>query len=185
MGMSWRALALLGLALLGGCASQPQYVTSYRYIPPANEAGRACVARCAAQRSHCAAACATKQQACVAALQPEVEARYRAAIQRYGAELQGYARALEQYRTELWLNSPGYGYGPWPYYGWWGYPWGALPYPPPAAPPRPERQAVENQLIKERCPDGCGCEADYDACFRACGGKREIETRCIGNCPTP
>ncbi len=180
----FRTLAFLGLAVLGGCASQPQYITAYHYTSPTGAAGRACVERCAAQRSQCTAACEAKQQACVAALQPEVAQRYRAAIENYGSALQGYARSLEQYRTELWLNSPGYyGYGPWPYYGWGGNPWGAVPYPPPPAPAKPERRAIENQLAKERCPAACGCAAAYDACFLACGGRRDVETRCIGNCP--
>lgn len=180
-----RALSLLGLLLLDGCASQPQYITAYRYTPPASEVGRACVARCASERSQCVQACTIRQRACVAALRPEADKRYHAAVERYGAELQGYARALDQYRNELWLNSPGYWYGPWPDSGWWGYPWGAASFPPPAPPPRPDRQALERRLIKERCPAGCGCGANYDACFLACGGTREIETRCVGNCPRP
>jgi hypothetical protein len=37
--------------------------------------------------------------------------------------------------------------------------------------------------VAEKCDPGCGCQAAYDGCFVACGGKRIPEQRCVANCP--
>jgi hypothetical protein len=184
--MNTPARVILAVLMLGGCAT-PLYQTSYRYEPPSDPAGVACVARCNETRADCAARCEAAFEACRQRIEPQVAARYDAALQRYADALDRYAAQLRHYELELWMNwasgpwgfGPGY-YGPWPY----GYGWpGAYPFAPPAPPVKPTREAIRAELEREQCRADCGCQSAYDDCFVACGGRRVVETRCIAHCP--
>ncbi|MCU0842776.1 MAG: hypothetical protein MUC79_13815 [Thiobacillaceae bacterium] len=188
-------LAAASLALLGlqGCAS-PRYQTVYRYEPPTDPAGLACLARCEEKLAACQADCRTRYQACARETEPLVEDRYAAALQAYADELDRYRLELRQYDFGIWASwhHGGFWYQPgpyhgWPYYGWPYYGWpGPYAYSSPSPPPpRPTRESVQAQLRKEKCVDDCGCQPNYDACFLACGGRRIPETRCVADCPRP
>ena len=180
--LPWVLLAtLLGLA---GCAT-PQMQTSVRFVPPADAAGRACVAGCEAARTNCQAQCQTAYAQCAKTLDADVEVQHAEALKQYEADLRRYAAELQQYQFDMrlgWVHA-------WPirhpyrhlYYGFdfWPYP----PLPPPREPVTPTREAIRAQLEKTRCQADCGCLPAYDACFTGCGGERITETRCIKNCP--
>jgi len=173
-------VALFLFALLAGCAT-PQYQTTVRLIPPADEQGRACVQECEAKKSACQADCQTRYQACAKAIEPQVEARYTEALKRYELELRQYAADLRHYEMQLhfgWMHSYPFHY---PY--WWD-PWPGPYFPPPYREPvMPTHDSVRARLVKSNCQEDCGCLPAYDACFVGCGGQRISETVCIKNCP--
>lgn len=181
-------LAIAGLLLLGlqGCAT-PRHETVYRYEPPADAAGLACLARCADQLVASQADCRSRYQACSKEAEALVEARYADALRAYADALDRYRLELRQYEFGLWAGWQygGLWYHPWSPYGWpyYGWPGPSAPYPPGPPPMRPTRESVFSQLRKERCVDDCGCQPGHDACFLACGGRRIPETRCIAHCP--
>lgn len=184
MNLGSRIGSLLAGLVLGGCAT-PLYQTAYRYEPPTDPQGLACVARCAEERADCESRCQAALDACRKAIEPQVAARYDEALARYERELDQYLAELRHYELQLWMSWPGgpwvYGpgyYGPWPY--WYDWP---RSFPPPPAPRKPSREAVRAALEKEQCRADCGCQGSYDDCFVACGGRRSVETRCIAHCP--
>lgn len=172
---------VLLLGVLAGCAT-PQYQTSVRLIPPDDAQGLACVQACDARKTACQADCQRRYQACVKDLEPQVEARYVEALQRYELELKQYAAELRHYEMQLqfdWMFSYPYYY---PYY-WWD-PWPRSYFPPSYREPvMPTRDGVRAQLAKSNCQDDCGCLPAYDDCFTGCGGRIVRETVCIRNCP--
>ncbi|MFH1494191.1 MAG: hypothetical protein ABIG70_05290 [Pseudomonadota bacterium] len=177
-----RTLTLLTMTLgLAACASSPRYQSTYRYEPPTDAAGRACLEGCEQKMAACRDRCATRTQACLKDLEPLVDERYNAALSRYGAALEYYRQ--EQVRYDLYL-SMNWGYSPWLHHRTWPYASFGMPYYyPPSPPAKPSRSAVFERLRHERCDVDCGCQPVYDACFLACGGKKIPETRCISNCP--
>lgn len=172
---------LWALLLLAGCAT-PQYQTLVRLTPPDDAAGQACVQGCDAQKTACQTDCETRYKDCAKALEPQVEARYAEALQKYELDLRRYAADLRHYEMQLhfgWMRSYH------PYYGlyWWDpWPWSyyAPPYPEPVM---PTREAVRARLEKTNCQADCGCLPAYDTCFVGCGGQITRETVCIKNCP--
>jgi hypothetical protein len=91
--------------------------------------------------------------------------------------LEHYRWDMANYELHLWFNwnwsHSAFWYAPWP------YPYSFLP-PPPRP---PSREADLNHFRQEKCGGDCGCQAPYDACFLACGGKIISEQRCVKNCP--
>ena len=167
-------IVMVGLA---ACAS-PRYQTVYRYEPPVDVSGRACLEKCEQKLAGCRQSCAVNYQACEQRIEPQVEERYNEALQRYQVELDQYYWEWRQYEFYLSLS--------WDQDFWYGgfyHPWPGPYYFPPVPPMKPSRNAVAYQVEKENCVMDCGCQPNYDACFLGCGGKRIPETRCIANCP--
>lgn len=156
---------------------------AYRYEPPPGDAGRACVASCAAHRDTCRTDCRAAWQACGARIEPEVEPRHAAALRDWAADLRRYQAALERYEWELWQSRSSYYAGPW--YHPWHSPWPPAPlYAPRPAPPgtEPTRESIRAELLRQECKDDCGCQEQYDGCYQACGGRRIAEVRCVAHC---
>lgn len=179
-----RAL-ILGIVAVGlaGCASPgPRYQSAYRYEPPVDSAGQACLEKCGRKMEACQQRCTADYQACLAGIEPLVERRYGEALKRYSAELDRYRWELERYQLYPplgWYDPFWYGRGL--YYPY--YPWPGPYYFPPVAPQKPSRDEEFDRLRTEKCGIECGCQPNYDACFLACGGKRTTEVKCIANCP--
>ncbi|MFW6342585.1 MAG: hypothetical protein ACOC00_06150 [Halothiobacillaceae bacterium] len=164
---------LLPLLLLAACAS-PRYETSVSYLPPADEAGRACIAECSEALTACQDDCAARWATCRESVEPQARQRFEEAVHRYEG-------AREQYETdrlfyEINRNlSWGWGYGGRPF-GWMD----AFDAPvPPAAPSLDEIRA---RLVVARCDARCACQARYEQCFLGCGGRIDRSTRCVANC---
>ena len=175
-----RMTLLVAAAVLAGCAT-PRYQTVYRYEPPSDATGRACLESCEKKLAGCQQHCTADYQACLKRLEPLVEERYNEHLKRYADELNSYRLELRHYELSLslsWGYDP-FWYGPWPYY----HPWPAFYNFPPEPPEKPSREAAFNQLRKEKCEADCGCLPLYDACFLTCGGKKIPEVKCIANCP--
>jgi hypothetical protein len=176
-----RALILIVVAVgLAGCASpSPRYQSVYRYEPPVDSAGRACLEKCGQKMESCQQHCSADYQVCLTDIAPLVEGRYSEALKRYATELDRYRWELDRYQMYLslsWHDSFWHGHGhyhpsPGPYYF------------PPVAPRKPSRDEEFNRLRKEKCEVECGCQPIYDACFLDCGGKLVPEIKCIANCP--
>lgn len=166
-------------AFLTSCAT-PRYQTAYRYEPPTDMAGRIALEKCEQKLEACQQRCTVETQACLKSIEPLVEKRHAEALKQYEVELEYYRLARQRYEIAMSLN---WGYSPF----WYGSrlydPWPRPYYYPPAQPRKPGRDAVFNQLRHEKCDIGCGCQALYDACFLASGGKKIPEVRCIANCP--
>lgn len=165
-------LLALGLA---GCAT-PRYQTVHRLEPPTDAAGLACIGKCSDQLAACQVQCTKTYQSCVQSLEPLVQERHAEALQGYEQALDRYAAELRAYELQHWLS--------WRHWGWWYDPWPGpywYPYPPPR---KPSREAVMNQLRRERCVEDCGCLAQHEACYLACGGRKIAEERCVANCPS-
>ena len=174
---------ILGIVAVGlvGCASPiPRYQSAYRYEPPADRVGQACVSKCGQKIEMCQQRCTPEYQTCLAGIAPLVEGRYGEAIKRYATELERYRRELERYRLNLSLS----GHDSF-WYGGHGlhYPWPDPFYFPLATPKKPSRDEEFDRLRKEKCEVECGCQPIYDGCFLACGGKRIPEVTCIADCP--
>lgn len=173
---------ILGVVAVGlaSCAStSPRYQSAYRYEPPADSAGQACLEQCGQKMEMCQQRCTTNYQACLTGIAPLVESSYGEALKRYAVEMERYGLELERYQLYLslsWHDPFWHGYG---FY----HPWPEPLYFPPAAPKKPSREEAFDRLRKERCEVECGCQPIYDACFLACGGKRIPEVKCIANCP--
>lgn len=186
LGMNMKAVRgillvfLLLVAGLSGCAT-PQYQTVYRYEPPADAKGLACLQGCEQQKESCQTDCKAQYQACQKEIEPLVEERYLQALKEYENDLRHYALTLRQYEIQQWLFWP---YDYWPHHrGYYAYPWPGLYLPPPhLAPVMPTREGVRGKLEKEKCEADCGCLSGYDTCYFSCGGKRIPETVCIKNC---
>jgi hypothetical protein len=180
MRLPFTSAALVLSALVAGCAT-PQYQTTVRLIPPADEAGRECVQNCEAGKTACQTDCQSRYQSCAKRLEPEIETRYAEALKQYALDLKRYANALRHYEMQLqfeWLHSYPYRH---PY--WWD-PWPGPYFPPPYPEPEmPTRESVRAQLEKSNCQADCGCLPAYDSCFVGCGGQRLSETVCVKNCP--
>lgn len=181
-----RLTILLATALsLSACAT-PRYQTVYRYEPPTDAAGLACLTPCEQVLKACQNDCASRYATCVQALEPEAKLRFDDAIKRYEGELTQYRRDLNRYHLSIslgWGHYDGW-YGAGWYDPWWPYGgyYGARFYPP--IPPEPPSYAEEfGKLRAEKCDRDCGCQSNYDACFLHCGGTKIPETRCIANCP--
>lgn len=174
-----RFLALLLLLGLVGCAA-PRYQTITHRDAPVGPAAQACLEGCAARLDTCRRECADKYQACLKRVEPDADAHYRQALERYAAELERYRRQLADAQFHLWLGWHrgwgGFWYDPW--FDPWPYP-ATLPPPPPA----PNRDAVLAAFRETKCGGDCGCQPPHDACFLACGGIIRSETRCVANCP--
>lgn len=171
------ALLLFVTAGLAGCAG-PRYQTAYRYEPPTDATGLACLEKCAQKMSECQHACGAELKRCLERLEPEVEKRHGEALKNYEGELERYRREVEQYALPLnWGHTP-----------WFGprrrYPWpGFYYYFPPFPPAMPSRDNTFDRLRQEKCVTDCGCQPIYDSCFLACGGKRIPEAKCVAHCP--
>lgn len=169
-------------ATLVACAT-PRYQTIYRYEPPPDAAGRSCLALCERNMKACQDDCAAKHTACVKAIEPEAQARYADALDRFEGELDQYRRDLNRYHLSFslgWGHHHGW-YGAGWYDPWWPYGYGPDYYPP--IPPRPPSYADElGKLRAAKCDRDCGCQPSYDACFLSCGGIKIPEQRCIANC---
>lgn len=176
-----RAL-ILGVVVIGlaGCASPtPRYQSVYRYEPPADSAGRACLEKCGQKMGACQQRCTADYQACLAGIEPLVEGRYNEAIKRYAVELERYRWELERYQLYLSLSW----HDPFWYDRGFYHPRPDPFYFPPVAPKAVSRDEEFARLRKEKCEVECGCQPIYDACFLACGGKRIPEVKCIADCP--
>jgi hypothetical protein len=176
------------LLLLGGCAT-PVYQTIHRHEPPVDAAGFACVQACDAERQRCQDGCRARYEACLAEIEPQVEGRFLAALERYELELRTYAQALRHYEMQLSFSWPGTCWSPryacgWQPWGWYGWP-GPLWPPPPPPGPMPTREGVRADLARQSCESDCGCLPAYDTCFTACGGTIVEERICVKNCPAP
>lgn len=171
---------LAAIAAVAGCAApSARYQSSYRYEPPTDSAGRACLEKCGQKLEDCRLRCTADYKACLGRIEPLVEGRYSEALKRYEAELDRYRLELDRYQLYLslsWHDSFWYGPG---YY----HPWPRPYYFPPVAPKRPSRDEEFNRLRQEQCQEDCSCQPLYDACFLSCGGKRIVEEKCVANCP--
>lgn len=179
----WKYLFFAALILAGGlsgCAT-PQYQTVYRYEPPPDAEGLACLKGCEQKKEACQADCKARFQACQKDIEPLVEERYLQALKNYENDLRHYALAIRQYEIQQWLYWP---HDYWPYHrGYYSYPWPGPYFPPPyLAPLMPTRESVKAALEKEKCQADCGCLSAFDTCHVSCGGKRIPETVCIKNC---
>ncbi len=183
MPLSLRFLALAVVALaVAGCAT-PRYQTVYRYEPPADAVGQACLKGCEQVRASCSTDCQAAWQACTARVEPQVEARYAQALDDYAQDLRRYQRELDRYEWDLWL-SWGHGhYGGMWHSPWFYRPWPVYAYSPYPPDPQPTRENVRAALQREKCHDDCGCQTNYDVCYLGCGGRKIAETRCVANCP--
>jgi len=174
-----RVIFLLALAVMAGCAT-PQYQTRYRYEPPADAQGLACVRGCEQEKEACQADCKTRYQACQKDIEPLVEGHYLQALKQYENDLRLYARELRHYEFQQWLYWP---HDHWYFRHGYYYPWPGSYFPPPYfSPEMPTREGARAKLEKEKCQADCGCLANYDTCYVSCGGKRIPETVCIKNC---
>ena len=185
MALAKQALLTVVLAAaLSGCAG-PRYQTLYRYEPPADPAGRSCLARCEQAHKTCTDDCRDGYAACSEAVEPEARALHADALKRYEDELRQYRNDLDRYH----LNSAvGWGHRPgWYGAGWYdpGWPYGAYTpyYRPPHPPQQPSYSDALRKIRAQRCDRDCGCQANYDTCFLGCGGLKVPEVRCIANCP--
>ena len=180
MSVVQRVCGISALLVLAACAT-PQYQTVYRFEPPAEPQGLACLQTCEQQKGTCQADCKSRYQSCQKEIAPLAEERYLLALKQYEAELRRYAFALQHYEMQRWMHWP-HDYWP-PHRGAYHYPWPAPYYPPPyLAPIMPTREGVRAALEKERCQADCGCQPAFDACYVGCGGRRIPETLCIRNC---
>ena len=176
----FRVVLLIAVLIgLTSCAS-PRYQTLYRYEPPTDAAGHACLERCEDKLSGCLSSCSITLQSCSKRIEPEAEARYSEALKRYEMELNIYRWELQRYEINQTLN--------WQYHSLAAdhlhyYAWPRPYYFPPTPPRKPGRDELFNRLRKEKCETDCGCQPIYDACFLTCGGKKIPEVRCIANCP--
>ena len=172
-------------ALLEGCAT-PRYQSVYRYEPPADAVGRACVTQCAQTQKLCLEDCRQNYTACVKHLEPEARARHADALERHEDAMDQYRRALDHYHLNL---SLGWGhYDDWYGAGWYEsrWPYGGYRYYdyPPPEPPRPPYYEDElARLSVEKCDQDCACQPDYENCFVGCGGRKISQQRCFANCP--
>lgn len=168
--------ALAIAILLSGCAN-PRYQTLYRYEPPADNEGRACLARCEPKLAACNAECKTTYEACVIRVAPEIEARYDEALKRYNIEFNHYRQELLNYELHRSIS--------WGYYSPYDpfFAWPAPFYFQPIPPHPPSREQIQARVHQEKCPSDCGCQQTYDACFLSCGGQKIPETKCIAHCP--
>lgn len=172
-------LLALAAALVGCAAPSPRYQSAYRYEPPTDSAGRACLEKCGQKLEGCRQRCTADYKACLVRIEPLVEGRYNEALKRYEAELDRYRLELDRYQLYLslsWHDSFWYGPG-------FFHPWPGPYYFPPVAPRRPSRDEAFSRLRQEQCQEDCSCQPLYDACFLTCGGKRIVEERCVANCP--
>lgn len=172
-------LVFFAAGLLGCASPGPRYQTAYRYEPPVDSAGQACLEKCGQKMEACQQQCTANYQICLTGIEPLVDGRYGEALKRYAVEFDRYRWELERYHLYLslnWHDSLWYGQG-------FHHPWPGPYYFAPIAPKKPSRDEEFNRLRKERCEVECGCQPIYDACFLACGGKRTVEVTCIANCP--
>ena len=172
--------SFLLLLTLSACVS-PRYQTAYRYDPPSDAAGRACLAQCEPKLANCQIQCADKHQACVKNLEPQIEAHFEQSMQQYQRDLQHYQYAYDQYQRRFAWGYHGYrGYHPrfgaWPYYS------GFESSFPPTPPFKPSRERIAAKLTQQQCGRDCGCQPIYDACFLGCGGTKTPEVKCVANC---
>lgn len=177
---------IFSLALLAGVAAcaTPRYQTSYRYEQPAGAAGQACVQGCGEVLAGCQAKCGVAYQACLKTLEPQVEARYSQAVERYAAELDRYRLDLQHHEARLWEYQMwlGWHHDPWWFGSRWPSPWYGPGYLGDL-PDKPSRDQILARLRQEQCDQDCACLSGYDPCFLGCGGRQISETRCVANCP--
>lgn len=113
----------------------------------ADAAGRACLEKCEHQMTACRDQCATKTQACLKDLEPLVDERYNAAMNRYGIALDHYRQELVQYEFYL---SMSWGYpSPW----WHPVACGLMPLSQCRIISRPPRRPNPAAAL---CSSGCG-----------------------------
>lgn len=170
--------SFLLLIALSACVS-PRYQTTYRYDPPSDPAGRACLAQCEPQLASCQNQCAVKHQACIKSIEPQVEARFEQSVQQYQRDLQFYEYAYDQYQRRFAWGYHRYHprFGGWPYYS------GLESTFPPTPPFKPSRELIAATITQQQCDRDCGCQPIYDACFLGCGGAKTPEVKCVANCP--
>lgn len=166
-------------ATVTGCAT-PRYQTAYRYEPPTDAAGHACLEKCEQKLVVCQQRCAANNEICLKQIEPQVEERYAEALKRYESDLNLYRWQLQQYEFSLLLSRNYYPY--WDGYGFY-HPFPGPVIFPPDRPGKPRRETIASKLQKEKCDVDCGCQSLYDACFLTCGGKKIPEVKCIANCP--
>ena len=168
---------LLLLTALSGCIS-PRYQTLYRYEPPTDTAGRACLGQCGQKFSGCKSECQEQHQACIKGTEPLVEKRFQEKLLQYQRDFRHYQYALELYQRQLTLGAYYYDpyYGSRPYYGY-------EPRFPPIPPFLPHREQLAKQVEQQQCDGDCGCQSIYDTCFLGCGGQKIPAVKCIAHCP--
>lgn len=188
----WKMKRLVPMTLIWGLVTTllcscttPRHQLSYRYDPPGDAAGQACLRQCEQSQQVCFYACRARHENCVRDLEPEVRQRYNDALARYADEMAQYQRDLDSYYLSL---SLGWGY----HDGWYGAGWytpywpygGYRPYYAAPVPPQPPSYADElTQLRAQRCDRDCACQPEYDACFLSCGGSKTLQQRCFAHCP--
>ena len=173
-------LWVLVSSLLAGCAT-PRYQTAYRYEPPTDMAGQTALQKCTLKLETCQTQCTITTQSCLKEIEPVVDMRTAEALKQYEAELPHYRLARQYYDLAMSMNR---GYNSIGYDARFDH-LGTYYAPPPVPPKKPERHAIFEQVRHEKCEINCGCQALYDACFIAVGGKKIPEVQCIANCPQP
>lgn len=151
-----RALSAVvaALLLLATAACGPVYKTQYDYAPPPSPDGPQCVASCNQSRGQCDAQCYQRQRQCEARAETEAE--------------QDYLVALEEWRVEGQVRMTGL-----------------------AGAARDAELARLNEIKPRRssyrgstshCKADCGCEVQYNACYRRCGGTVREHRVCTAFC---
>ncbi len=178
--MSCKAKRLISLSLLAFLAAcvGPRYQTAYRYEPPIDAIGRACLQQCEPKLAACQTQCQEKYQACVKSVEPQIDAHFEQSLQQYQRDFQFYQYAFDQYQRRFSWHY----YNADPRYGAWPYYYGLESSFPPLPPLKPSRERIAAQLVQQHCDRDCGCQSIYDACFLGCGGKKIPEVKCIANC---
>ncbi len=180
------------LILFSGCSAKYKVVKEYN-LPQDSENSKICIGLCQTKKIDCQTKCKSEFDIC------KIEAN-KVAQKNYEDEVKLYTAKLESYVNDMSSINVNYIYDPFFYDPYYynqsiflsGYPYYYAPYPRAifhqSAPMRakPRKPSLEREQLKAQmklCNIDCGCNNNYDDCFRGCGGVISHKKICIENCP--
>ncbi len=179
----------------------PRYETVHIYHPPKSLQGKRCIKECEKEKSKCKKDCLQRKRKCYKDAIKLANDLYKEKIDIYEKEYRNYLTMYKQYKEELkdWeyrkreLEESYYYFdrlcksdkrfcGDKDFYYKLLIDWKTKRPYPPDKPTKPSLSKLINQQKNILCSFSCGCEEEYNLCFKECGGKIEIKKVCIENC---
>ncbi len=194
-------LIFIFLISLIAFSCSPRYEIIYIYHPPKDFQGKKCLEKCKSNKLKCKRDCLNRKRKCYKDAIRLAQDLYKERVEIYEKEYKNYLSSYKHYKDELkdWeyrkreLEQSYYYFdklcksdkrfcGDKDFYYKLLIDWKTKRPYPPDKPKKPSLTEVINQQKNVLCNFSCGCEEDYNECFKECGGKIEIKKVCVENC---
>jgi len=182
------------LVLASPVQAKPKYKTDITYRPPEGIEGQACVSSCKDTMTSCGTQCATEFESCSVNVERDTDQNYTKQFSEYEIKAREHKRksdnclAIAQNLAESSAEVCMVDSGRFSRQGCFDnarreHQNNIEKCMEPDGPTKPYRGDIRaRQLRNYGCRKDCGCDRNYDGCFRNCGGDILRQTVCVKDC---